>query len=169
MIWVDGLVPHVKALHLSCVAVWVAGLIALPGMLARHDRAIVQVEFEQIRRATHFGYVWVITPVAILAIFTGSVLIFMREVFTVWIFAKLVLVTGLVAMHAWVGHTIITVAETEGQHEPPGPLVPTLLVFGLVIGVLSLVLAKPDLAELPMPSWLLKPFGHHLPFDVPSR
>ena len=169
MSWVDVLIPHVKALHLSFVAVWVAGLIALPGMLARHDRAIVQAEFAQIRLATHFGYVWVITPVAILAIFTGSVLIFMREVFTIWIFAKLVLVTGLVAMHAWVGHTIVTVAETEGQHEPPGPLVPTLLVFGLVIGILSLVLAKPDLVELPMPSWLLKPLGHQLPFDVPNR
>ncbi|MDZ4394703.1 CopD family protein [Cypionkella sp.] len=169
MIWVEGLVPHLKALHLSFVAVWVAGLIALPGMLARHDRAIVQAEFAQIRRATHFGYVWVITPVAILAIFSGSVLIFMREVFTVWIFAKLVLVTGLVAMHAWVGHTIITVAETEGQHQPPGALFPTLLVFGLVIGILSLVLAKPDLAGLPVPSWLLNPLGHQLPFDIPNR
>ena len=109
MIWVEGLIPHVKALHLSFVAVWVAGLIALPRMLARHDRAIVQAEFAQIRRATHFGYVWVITPVAILAIATGAALIFMREIFTVWIFAKLVLVAGLVALHAWVGHTIITV------------------------------------------------------------
>ena len=169
MIWAEGLVPHVKALHLSFVAVWIAGLIALPRMLARHDRAIVQAEFAQIRRATHFGYVWVITPVAILAIGTGSALIFMRDVFTVWIFAKLVLVTGLVAMHAWVGHTIIAVAETEGQHEPPEPLLPTMVIFGLVIAVLFLVLSKPELEALAMPSWLLKPLGHQLPFDIPSR
>ena len=168
VIWIEGLIPHVKALHLSFVAVWVAGLLALPRMLARHDRAIVQAEFAQIRRATHFGYVWVITPVAILAIFTGSLLIFLREIFTVWIFAKLILVTGLVAMHAWVGHTIIAVAETEGEHEPPEPLVPTILIFGLVIGVLSLVLAKPELAELPIPSWLLQPLGRQLPFDTPK-
>ena len=168
MIWVEGLIPHVKALHLSFVAVWVAGLIALPRMLARHDRAIVQAEFAQIRRATHFGYVWVITPVAILAIATGSALIFMREIFTVWIFAKLVLVTGLVAMHAWVGHTIIAVAETEGEHEPPEPLVPTILIFSLVIGVLFLVLAKPELDELSIPSWLLQPLGRQLPFDTPK-
>ena len=169
MIWVEGLIPHVKALHLSFVAVWVAGLIALPRMLARHDRAIVQAEFAQIRRATHFGYVWVITPVAILAIATGSALIFMREIFTVWIFAKLVLVAGLVALHAWVGHTIITVAETEGQHEPPDPLVPTLVIFSLAIGILFLVLAKPELDELPMPPWLSHPLGRQLPFDTPNR
>ena len=169
MIWVEALIPHVKALHLSFVAVWVAGLIALPGMLARHDRAIVQAEFAQIRRATHYGYVWVITPVAVLAISTGSALVFMREVFSVWIFAKFVLVTGLVAMHAWVGHTIIAVAETEGQHEPPEPLVPIILISGLVIGILFLVLAKPELEEWPMPSWLLNPLGRQLPFDIPNR
>ena len=166
--WVEGLIPHVKALHLSFVAVWVAGLFALPRMLARHNPAIVQVEFAQIRRATHFGYVWVITPAAILAISSGSALIFMRDVFTVWIFTKLVLVTGLVAMHAWVGHTIIAVAETEGQHEPPEPLVPAMVTFALVIAVLVLVLSKPELEEIAMPSWLLEHLGRQLPFDTPN-
>ena len=169
MIWVEGLIPHVKALHLSFVAVWIAGLIALPRMLARHDRATTQAEFAQIRRATHYGYVWLITPAAILAIFTGSALIFMRDIFTVWIFAKLVVVAGLVAMHAWVGHTIIAVAETEGQHEPPEPLVPTMVIFGLVIAVLFLVLSKPELEGIAMPSWLLEPLGRQLPFDIPNR
>lgn len=169
MIWLDGLIPHVKALHLSFVAVWVAGLFALPRMLARHDRAIVQGEFTQIRRATHFGYVWVITPIAVLAIATGLILIFLRDVFTVWIFAKLVLVTGLVAVHAWVGHTIIAVAETEGEHEPPEPLVSTLITCSLLISILFLVLAKPELNELPIPSWFLTPLGRQLPFDTPNR
>lgn len=168
MIWVEGLVPHVKALHLGFVAVWVAGLFALPRMLARHDRAIVQAEFAQIRRATHYGYVWLVTPAAIFAIVTGAALIFMRDVFTVWIFAKLVLVTGLVAMHAWVGHTIIAVAETEGQHEPPEPLLPTMVVFALVAAVLFLVLSKPELEEISMPAWLTEPMGRQLPFDVPK-
>ena len=169
MSWVDGLIPHMKALHLGFLAVWVAGLIALPQMLARHDRAIVQGEFAQIRLATHYGYVWLITPAAILAIGSGVALIFMRDVFTVWIMAKLVLVAGLVAVHAWVGHTIVAVAETEGQHEPPEPLFSTIIIAGLVIGILSLVLAKPDLEQLPMPSWLLAPLGRQLPFDIPSR
>ena len=169
MIWLEEIVPHVKALHLSFVAVWVAGLFALPQMLSRHDRAIVQAEFTQIRRATHFGYVWVITPVAVLAISTGLALVFLREVFTVWIFAKLVLVTGLVAVHAWVGHTIVAVAETEGVHEPPEPLVSMLVISVFLIGILFLVLAKPELEELPMPSWILTPLGRQLPFDIPNR
>ncbi len=169
MNWVEALVPHVKALHLGFIAVWVAGLFALPQMLSRHDQAIVQEEFTQIRRATHFGYVWVITPIAVLAIASGAALIFLREVFTVWIFAKLVLVTGLVAVHAWVGHTIVAVAETEGVHEPPEPLVSTLIITALVIGILFLVLAKPELEEVPMPHWAVTPLGRQLPFDIPNR
>jgi len=169
MTWVLGLVPHIKALHLAFLMVWIAGLLALPRMLARHDRAVVQAEFAQIRRATHFGYVWVITPAAVLAIASGTTLVFLREVFTVWVLAKFALVTGLVAIHAWVGHTIVAVAETEGRHEPPGPLVPTILVTGLVLGILYLVLAKPDLGTVAMPAWLMEPLGRQLPFDIPNR
>lgn len=165
----DGLIPHLKALHLGFVVIWVAGLFALPRMLARHDRAVVQAEFAQIRRATHYGYVWVITPAAILAIASGLALVFLREVFTVWIFGKFILITGLVAVHAWVGGTIVEVAETEGRHEPPGPLLPTLMIVALSVGALTLVLGKPDLTGLPVPIWLTEPLGRQLPFDTPNR
>ncbi len=169
MTWAAALVPHVKALHLAFLLIWVAGVLALPRMLARHDRADVQAEFTQIRRATHYGYVWIITPAAVIAIASGTALVFLRDVFTVWIFAKFVLVSGLVAMHAWVGHTIIAVAETEGHHEPPEPVVPTVLTTALVIGILCLVLAKPDLTAIPLPDWLQQPLGRQLPFATPNR
>jgi uncharacterized membrane protein len=164
----EGLIPHLKALHVSLVALWMAGLAALPAMLARHDPAIGQSDFTRIRQATHYGYVWLVTPMAVLAVASGTALIFLREVFTGWMFAKLVAVAGLVALHAWVGHTIIAVAETEGRHDPPGPAVPTLVLGTLVLAVLVLVLAKPELDEVPLPGWLLQPLGRELPFDVPS-
>lgn len=169
MSWAVALVPHLKTLHIALLALWVAGLLALPRMLARHDPAIGQADFARIRHATHYGYVWVVTPAAVLAIGSGTLLIFLREVFDPWMFAKLVLVGGLVAVHAWVGHTIVAVAETEGRHEPPGPLLPTLALIGAVSGILLLVLAKPELGEVPLPSWLLEPLGAQLPFDVPRR
>jgi protoporphyrinogen IX oxidase len=168
MSWAD-IVPHLKALHLGFLALWTAGLFALPQMLARHDRDLLKSEFTQIRRATHYAYVWAITPAAVLAIATGTGLIFVREIFTVWLFAKLVLVAGLVAVHAWIGHTIIAVAETGGQHEPPDALVPGLILIGLILGILALVLAKPELEELSMPAWLQAPLDRPLPFDVPNR
>lgn len=168
MTWSD-ILPHLKAAHLGFLALWMAGLLALPQMLARHDRGLLKSEFTQIRRATHYSYVWIVSPAAVLAIASGAALIFVREVFTVWLFAKLILVAGLVAVHVWIGHTIIAVAETEGRHEPPDALVPGLILVALVLAILFLVLAKPELQELPVPAWLQTPLDRSLPFDVPNR
>lgn len=168
-VWLDVLIPHLKVIHVGFMAIWVAGLVALPRMLARHDPALGQPDFARIRNATHYGYVWAITPAAVLAIASGTALIFLRDAFTGWMFAKLVLVGGLVALHAWVGHAIVAVAEPEGRHDPPGPLVPTLALLLVVPGILLLVLSKPELGELPFPTWLLQPVGGSLPFDVPRR
>ncbi len=164
----EPIIPHLKAMHVGFVCFWIAGLLALPGMLARHDRAIGQPDFHRIRQATHYGYIYVVTPAAALAVASGLTLIFARELFEPWMFAKLVLVAGLVTLHAWVGHTIVLVAETVGAHTPPPPLIPSLLLGAVITGILLLVLGKPDLAVLPMPDWLLQPLGRDLPFAVPS-
>jgi putative membrane protein len=164
----DAIIPHLKALHVSFLAIWMAGLAALPAMLARHDHAIGQGDFTRIRNATHYSYAWLTTPAAVLTVASGLSLIFLREVFTGWMFAKLVAVAGLVTLHAWVGHTIVDVAETEGRHEPPGALVPTIIQCLLVLVVLGLVLAKPELDEVPVPAWLAQPLERELPFDVPN-
>ena len=164
----EPIIPHLKALHVGLMAIWIAGLAALPAMLARHDPATGQSDFSRIRQATHYGYVWLVTPAAVLTVVSGTSLIFLREVFTAWMFLKLVGVAGLVTVHAWVGHTIIAVAETEGRHHPPGPFLPTLILSGLVVTVLTLVLAKPEFGEVPMPGWLRQPLDRDLPFDVPN-
>jgi protoporphyrinogen IX oxidase len=166
---VTALVPHLKALHVAMLAVWCAGLFALPLMLARHDPAIGQADYARIRRASHYGYTLVVTPAAVLAIASGTVLIYLRWAFVPWLYAKLVMVALLVAFHAWVGHTLVHVAETEGNHVPPGPAWPTAILSTLILSILTLVLLKPELGEIPLPSWLLEPQGRQFPFDVPSR
>ena len=163
----EPIIPHLKALHIVMLGLWCAGLFALPFMLARHDPAISQSDYARIRRATHYGYAFVITPAAVIAIASGTLLIFLREVFVLWMFAKLVFVALLVAFHAWVSYIIVAVAETEGSHTPPEPLLPALLLTIPILAVLALVLAKPDLGEIPTPDWLKEPRGVQLPFDVP--
>jgi len=167
--WLEPIIPHLKALHIGMLGLWTAGLFALPRMLARHDPALGQTDYERIRRATHYGYTFVITPAAVLAIASGTLLVFLREAFVLWMLAKLVAVAALVAFHAWVGHTIVAVAETEGTHTPPEPLWPTVILTVPILAILTLVLAKPELGEIPMPGWLLEPRGVQLPFDVPRR
>lgn len=46
---------------------------------------------------------------------------------------------------------------------------PLLVLVAVILVILTLVLAKPELGELPMPGWLREPRGQPLPFDVPRR
>lgn len=167
--WAASAVPYLKAFHICMIAVWSAGLLALPMMLARHDPAIGQSDYSRIREASHYAFTLVVTPAAVLAIASGTVLIFLREVFDLWMFAKLAFVGLMVAFHAWVGHILISVAETRGEHDPPDPWVPLALCILPILAVLTMVLAKPDLGVLPVPGWLTQPLGVQLPLDVPRR
>jgi protoporphyrinogen IX oxidase len=163
------LIPYLKALHIVGLLIWCGGLFALPGMLAWHDPAIGQADYRRIRRATHYTYTFVVTPAAVIAVIAGTWLILIREVFEPWLYLKLLFVALLVALHGWVGHTIVAVAETSGTHRPPPPAVPSILLILAILPILALVLGKPEFAGLTGPQWLTEPLGRQLPFDVPSR
>ena len=170
MSWLVGVIPHLKALHLAMLLLWCAGLFALPLMLARHDPAVGQSDYTRMRQATHFAYTLCVTPAAVIAIASGTLLIFLREVFVTWMFAKLLAVALLVGFHVWVGYAVVAVAETRGVPKTPKRLVgATVVLVALIVVILTLVLAKPELGEIPMPAWLTEPRGQPLPFDVPRR
>ncbi|MBV0891409.1 CopD family protein [Paracoccus sp. Z118] len=167
--WLQPIIPHLKALHIMGLVIWCAGLFAMPMILARHNPGVDQVAYSRIRLASHFGYIWVITPAALTAIAAGTLLIFVREVFVIWMFAKLIFVALLIAFHAWVGGQIVGIGEEERAHRTPQPTVPLLLLTVPVVMILVLVLAKPELERIPMPDWLMQPRGNQLPFDDPPR
>ncbi|MEI4263720.1 CopD family protein [Roseovarius sp. D0-M9] len=163
-----GLIPHFKGLHIAALIFWCGGLAALPLMLSLHDKAASQADFTRIRHITHFSYVFAITPAALVAIGSGTALIFLREAYVPWLFAKLVFVALLVAFHAWIGGILTRVAESAGQHVPPKPVLPLILLLVPVLAILALVLGKPDLHGLPMPEWLTQTQDGQLPFAAPK-
>lgn len=162
------LIPHVKGLHLAMLILWCGGLFALPLMLSMHDATVSQEDFTRIRHLTHFSYVFAITPAALIAIGTGTALIFLREVYVPWLFAKLVFVALLVAFHAWVGSVLVRVTESEGTRLPPRPGLPLIVLLLPVLTILILVLGKPDLQMIPMPVWLTQAQDNQLPFAAPN-
>ncbi|MFN4129094.1 MAG: CopD family protein [Paracoccaceae bacterium] len=163
-----GLIPHFKALHLTALILWCGGLFALPLTLALHDAAASQADYTRIRRITHFGYIYATTPAALVAIGSGTALIFLREVYVPWLFAKLVFVALLVAFHGWIGSVLVRVTETEGTHIPPRPALPLVLMLLPILAILVLVLGKPDLGRIPVPNWLTESQGGQLPFAAPN-
>ncbi len=167
--WILSTVPIFKVLHIGALVVWCGGLLALPVMLARHDPTVMAEDYRIIRHATHMTYTMVVTPAAVLAVVAGTWLIFLREVFVPWLYAKLVFVALLVAVHAWIGHILVKVAEEPGEHRPPHPVLPVVAILTPSLVILTLVLAKPTLGWITFPDWLMEPRGGQLPFDVPSR
>lgn len=167
--WLIATIPLWKALHLLALTIWCGGLVALPMMLSLHDPAVSQADYTHIRRSTHLVYTIVVTPAAVIAVIAGTWLIFLREAFVPWLFAKLAFVSLLLVLHAWIGHNIVRIAEEPGTHTPPNPYAPAAGVLACAMAILVMVLAKPELAWIDFPDWLTNPRGGQLPFAVPSR
>lgn len=167
--WLIGIVALLKSVHITALVLWCGGLLVLPLMLSRHDPAVSQDDYRRIRRATHLTYTVCVTPAAVVAVVAGTWLIFFREVFVPWLYAKLLFVAALAAAHAWIGHLLVQVAEKPGRHRTPEPYLPIASVLVPVLAVLVLVLGKPDLGWIAFPEWLQEPRGDQLLFDVPRR
>lgn len=167
--WAPVVVPYLKAVHILALFMWCGGLFALPLMLSRHDPTNTRDDFVRIRRATHLAYTVAVTPSAVIAIVAGTWLIFFREALVPWLYLKLLFVALLVSAHAWIGHIIVSVAETKERHGPPPAYVPITAIVVPMLVILGLVLGKPDFSGLEFPRWLTEPRGGQLLFDVPRR
>jgi protoporphyrinogen IX oxidase len=166
--WLISTTPLFKAVHIAGLAMWCAGLLALPLMLARHDPSMPLVDYRLMRRASHITYASVVTPAAVLTVIAGTWLIFLRETFTPWLYAKLVFVALLVAAHGWIGHGVVQIGENPSEHTPPPSYLPIIAVMIPVLAILYLVLAKPGLGWISIPDWLTAPRENQSFFEVPN-
>jgi uncharacterized membrane protein len=167
--WLIPAVPLFKAAHIIGLVIWCGGLLALPLMLTRHDPAISVQDYRTIRTASHITYTLFVTPAAVIAVIAGTWLIFMREVYVPWMFAKLVFVAALVMAHGWIGHILAKIGEEPSEHRPPPAWLPIALVLVPMLVILTLVLSKPVLGWVVFPEWLTQPRGGQLLFDTPRR
>ena len=155
----------VKGAHMAGIVLWSAGLIALPLLLAQHRPGHGQDDYARIRHFTHYGYTNLLTPAAVVAVAAGTALLFLRDVFVPWMFAKLLLVGGMVALHAWIGDLVVRMGEQVNRRQPPRALFLLAPAVVLIAGILLLVLAKPPFDLRVLPDWLLTPRGNQLPVD----
>lgn len=163
------MIAALKALHIAALAIWVAGLLALPVLMQRHGRGAAmrtQAGFAAFRWLSHYSYTRVVSPAAVVAVAAGTALILADAVLAPWMLAKLLAVAGMVLIHAWLGHVIVLIGEGRGAWRmPPIALLLLPVLVALVALVLWLVLAKPDLQGLidRLPEALLSPRGQPLP------
>ncbi|MFZ3483560.1 CopD family protein [Sphingomonas sp. 3-13AW] len=159
------MIVAIKFLHIAALAIWCAGLVGLPLLLAKHAPDDEQEDFSRLRLLTHNAYIRVVTPAAVIAIAMGTALIFLRDAFVPWMFAKLVLVGLLVLVHGWLGHITVSIGEHQGDYAPRPAWPPLAASLASMTVILGLVLGKPLITEKLAPDWLNEPQGQPLPVD----
>ncbi len=154
------MIAWLKFVHVAAIAVWMAGLIGLPGLYVQRVRVAGADELYRLQRSIRFIYLKFVSPAAFLAVASGTGLIFLTESFEPWLSLKLAIVGALALTHALTGLVIIRLFH-EGQVYPAWRFVAVTVVTGLlVLGVLFVVLAKPDLDwSVLIPAVLFEPGG----------
>ena len=146
-------------LHVAALVCWGASLLYLPFLAATiepnsPDDSILHRPFDSIQR---FVFTHVATPVAILAIMSGTIVFLLDRNISPWLIIKLSLVVGLVICHALLG-LLIQKGENLRQRIIAAEDAKTgvaqrwlrraclalgLLILLLILSIIWLVLIKP--------------------------
>lgn len=136
------MIAWVKLLHVTAIAFWAGGLICI---LFLHPRLATNVPSSHVRQVMHFSLSTIIAPAAYIAIASGAWLIFLRSTFVPWFSLKLVFVGLLIVAHMLIARSIMRLFE-DRRSNSAWYVIGLLGIIGVaVIGVLGLVLAKPDI------------------------
>jgi len=131
----------VKLVHIAAIVVWAAGLLYLPGLFAAHPaRAGSEEPFRRLRHQTRLVYVGLMSPAAVIAVVSGTILVFLAASLGGWMVLKLFAVTGMVLLHVYMGRLMGLLYERPDRRRPAGHLlllVPGLVLVVLIVGLVS--------------------------------
>jgi putative membrane protein len=133
-----------KLIHIAAIVVWAAGLLYLPGLFAAHpQRAGSEAEFRRLRLQTRLVYVALMSPAAVIAVVSGTVLVFLAAAIGGWIVLKLAAVTGMVLLHVYMGRLLGILLEQPDLRRPFVHLLLLVPAVLLIVAVITLVSWKP--------------------------
>lgn len=132
----------VKALHIIFVISWFAGLFYLPRLFVNHAMVEDENTKARLELMEHKLYRFML-PLAVLALGFGGWLWLGYGISGGWLHAKLALVVGLIAYHAYCGKIMRDFKMGKNQHSHIWYRwfneIPVLVLFAVVI----LVVVKP--------------------------
>lgn len=138
------IVTWLKFLHVGSIALWSAGLVALP-FLYLQRRGLDGEMLHRLHAFTRFFYVNLVSAGAFVAIGSGTALILLQGTYANWFSAKLLVVAVMTGIHIFSGLTILKLFERDG-HYPRLRFAATVpLTVVIVTAILVLALGKPRL------------------------
>lgn len=163
------IVTWLKFAHVATIALWSAGLIALPFVYLQR-KGLEDDALHKIHAFARFLYVNLVSPAAFVAIGSGTALIFLMGTYENWFSAKLLAVAVMTGIHIFSGLMILRVFE-PGREYPFWRFIVVVTLTVLVVStILTLVLGKPRLdwpdllAELFVPGRLGEIAGPFIPW-----
>ena len=152
------LITWVKAIHIIALTVWCAGLLALPTIYASRT-GLRSLERDNLHRLARTIYISVTSPAAFVTVVAGTLLIFLRGVFTPWMALKLLAVGLLVLIHVRQGFIILHLFDPDGRYARWRQWTATTATTVVIAAILWLVLAKPDFDLAMLPAVMHQPGG----------
>lgn len=159
------LLTLLKFIHLAAIAVWSAGLIVLPFMLQQRAALADGPELDRLHRFTRLVFVGLTSPAAFVAISSGTALIFLQTTFVEWFSLKMVLVGLMTMLHVVAGLVMAHLYEPGGRFGSLSFVALTTGYIVLIVAILWLVLAKPDIDSNSFATKLFSPGGLQMLFD----
>lgn len=139
----EALAIWTKSAHIAALVFWCACLFYIPGLFAAHAKPLGRRDFHRLRAQTRVVYLGVASPAAVIAIVSGSALIYLRDVSGGWLPLKLTAVAAMVVLHL-VDGWLVGWHRERGVSRHPFVLFVLVLVPASLVGlVLWLVLARP--------------------------
>ena len=138
-----------KVVHIAAISCWCAGVLCLPSLYFQRRNVGSENELHRMQEMVRFSYIALVSPLAFIAVASGTALIFTEQTFAPWFAAKLGFVGLLAFFHVLMGLVVIRLFR-KGETYPAWRFALATLLTGVVITcILWLVLAKPDIPSLP--------------------
>jgi protoporphyrinogen IX oxidase len=139
----DGWTAWLKVAHIIALSLWTAGLFYLPPLFAAHRGKETLKDFHRLRAITRIVYLGIASPAAIVAVLTGSALIYVANAHGGWLVLKLALVSLMVVFHIYCGSLLVSMRERHASPRPAAMIALLLIPTILVPAVFYLVLVQP--------------------------
>ncbi len=148
-----------KFVHLAAIGLWSGGLIALPLLFRQRQQVTSAADLDRLHRLTRFVYVDAASPAALIAIASGTALIFAQGTFEEWFSLKMLLVTAMVMLHVLAGLVLLHLFSVEGRFSRSACAALTSAYLIVITAILWIVLAKPHIDSTGFATNLFTPGG----------
>ncbi len=146
-----------KFVHLATIAIWSAGLIALPFLFWQRRTLDTGADLDRLHRMTRFVYVEMASPAAFIAIGSGTALIFLQATFQEWFSVKMVLVGAMVMLHVAAGLVLARVFLPDGRFSWFSYVALSSAYLVLITAIVWVALAKPRIDSNQFAAALFEP------------